>query len=151
MSSCKFPSILIHVLSISLTIQSGSDAAKPALGTSWGLSFHHEISLFVDKCGFTPVEALRAGTSLVAKRFGFSDRGRLAQGLNADLVLCKGKPHENIGDTLNLAAVWRNGVLAKRFQDDEKVVGNGLTEITNGFSEKTRLHVQVDSVSAEDN
>lgn len=95
---------------------SGSDAAVPALGTAWGLSFHHELSLLVEHCNFTPIEALHSGTSLVARRFGFSDRGRLAPGLNADLLLCKGRPYECIDDSLNIVAVWRNGTLAERYR-----------------------------------
>jgi imidazolonepropionase-like amidohydrolase len=84
------------------------------LGTAWGLSLHHELFLFVNKCGFTPVEALRSATSVTARCFGFGDRGRIAKGLNADLVLVEGNPCEDIDATLNLRGVWRDGVLAER-------------------------------------
>ena len=57
----------------------------------------------------TPEEALRSATSVVAKRFGFSDRGRLAEGLNADLLLVEGNPLEDIDATLNIRGVWRDG------------------------------------------
>ncbi|KAJ4361707.1 hypothetical protein N0V95_001600 [Ascochyta clinopodiicola] len=95
----------------------GSDAAGPAKGTAFGLSMHHELSLFVNEVGMTPVEALKSATSLVAKRFGFSDRGRLAEGLNADLVLVEGNPLENIDDTLNLRGVWREGMLCSVYKE----------------------------------
>jgi imidazolonepropionase-like amidohydrolase len=69
----------------------------------------------VDKCGFTPIEALRSATSITAKRFGFGDRGKIAKGLKADLVLVEGNPSEDIDATLNLRGVWRDGVLAKTY------------------------------------
>ena len=57
----------------------------------------------------TPEEALRSATSLTAKRFGFPDRGRLAEGLNADLLLVEGNPLDDIDATLNIRGVWREG------------------------------------------
>jgi imidazolonepropionase-like amidohydrolase len=92
-------------------VSSGSDSAGPALGTAFGLSMHHELYLFVHKAGFTPEEALRAATSVTAKRFKFEDRGRLAEGLNADLLLVEGNPLEDIDVTLNIRGVWRDGKL----------------------------------------
>lgn len=70
---------------------------------------HHELYLFVHKVGMTPTEALRSATSLIAKRFNFTDRGRLAEGLNADLLLVEGNPLEDIDATLNIRSVWREG------------------------------------------
>lgn len=92
-----------------LTLNSGSDSAGPAVGTAFGLSVHHELYLFVHKVGMTPEEALRSATSVTAKRFKFSDRGRLAEGLNADLLLVEGNPLEDIDATLNIRGVWRDG------------------------------------------
>jgi imidazolonepropionase-like amidohydrolase len=57
----------------------------------------------------SPEEALRSATSLTAKRFRFEDRGRLAKGLNADLLLVEGNPLEDISTTLNIRGVWREG------------------------------------------
>ena len=99
-----------------MDICSGSDSAGPALGTAWGLSLHHELYLFVNKCGFTPIEALRSATSVTARRFGFDDRGRLATGLKADLVLVEGNPLADIDATLNLRGVWRDGFLAEQYE-----------------------------------
>ena len=97
-------------------VNSGSDAAGPAVGTAWGLSMHHELSLFVNECGFTPAEALRSATYLNAKRFRFSDRGQIKEGLKADLLLVEGNPLEDIDHTLGLRAVWRDGVLCKTYE-----------------------------------
>ncbi|KAF2186244.1 hypothetical protein K469DRAFT_706910 [Zopfia rhizophila CBS 207.26] len=97
--------------SAGIDIVCGSDSAGPALGTAWGLSLHHELYLFVHKVGMTPEEALRSATSVTAKRFQFSDRGRLADGLKADLLLVEGNPLDDIDATLNIRGVWRDGVL----------------------------------------
>ena len=60
--------------------------------------------------GFTPTEALRATTSVPAKRFGLTDRGRIVSGARADLLLIDGDPLTNISDTLSIRAIWRGGV-----------------------------------------
>jgi imidazolonepropionase-like amidohydrolase len=93
--------------------RSGSDSAGPAKGTAFGLSMHHELHLFVHKVGMTPAEALRSATSLVAKRFRFTDRGRLAEGMNADLLLVEGNPLDDIDATLNIRGVWRDGRMCR--------------------------------------
>ena len=95
----------------------GSDAAGPAKGTAWGLSVHHELFLFVEHCGFTPVEALQAATALPAQRFGFKDRGLIRAGLRADLLLVEGNPLEDIADTLNLRGVWTQGELCSAYRE----------------------------------
>jgi len=76
---------------------------------------HQELNVFVHKIGMTPAEALRSATSLVAKRFQFTDRGRLAEGLNADLLLVEGNPLEDIDATLNIRGVWRDGNLCSTY------------------------------------
>jgi imidazolonepropionase-like amidohydrolase len=98
-----------NVITKSLTLHSGSDAAGPAVGTAFGLSMHQELNVFVHKVGMSPQEALRSATSLIAKRFNFTDRGRLARGLNADLLLVEGDPLTDIDATLNIRGVWRDG------------------------------------------
>ena len=59
--------------------------------------------------GFTPIEALKAATSDAAEAFRLSDRGRVAVGLQADLLLVKGAPDMNIKDTRNIVAVIKGG------------------------------------------
>jgi imidazolonepropionase-like amidohydrolase len=93
-----------------LTKQSGSDTAAGAPGLGFGITLHEELYLFVTKVGFTPLEALRAATSLTARKFGYADRGCVAPGYKADLLLVEGNPVEDIRDTLNIRDVWRDGV-----------------------------------------
>lgn len=92
-----------------LDIVAGTDSATGLAGTAFGLSFHQELSLYVGRCGFTPEEALKSATSTTARRFNMPDRGRLAEGLRADVLLVKGDPTEDIRCTLNIAGVWRGG------------------------------------------
>lgn len=79
---------------------------------------HQELALFVEACGFTPVEALRSATSGPAKRFKFSDRGLIKEGLRADLVLVEGDPTEDIDHTLDLRGVWTEGNLCSAYKDN---------------------------------
>lgn len=97
--------------------RSGTDASSACLGLTWGATLHHELRLFVERCGFSPIEALRSATSLTAMNFGLSDRGRIAKGMKADLLLVEGNPLEGIDDTLNIRAVWRDGVLCLTYSD----------------------------------
>ncbi len=92
-------------------ILAGSDVSEPLPilgGLAHGASLHRELQLLVD-AGLTPTEALRAATSTPARRFGLDDRGRIAPGARADLLLVKGDPTMNITDTLSIEAVWRHG------------------------------------------
>ncbi|MDL9937212.1 amidohydrolase family protein [Gordonia sp. ABSL1-1] len=89
----------------------GTDVSIPEPfmgGLAHGASVHHELQYFV-QAGFTPSEALTAATATTARRFGLDDRGRVAVGLRADLLLVDGDPTTDIDDTLNTLAVWRNG------------------------------------------
>lgn len=90
----------------------GTDAAHlGAPGMAHGASLHGELRLLV-RGGLAPTEALRAATSLPARRFALDDRGRIAPGLRADLTLVAGDPTDTIGDTLSVRRVWRGGTEA---------------------------------------
>jgi imidazolonepropionase-like amidohydrolase len=89
----------------------GTDASVPLPflgGLAHGASVHHELQYLV-RAGLAPAQALRAATSTTARRFGLDDRGRIAEGLRADLLLVDGDPTTTISDTLNTRAVWRRG------------------------------------------
>lgn len=87
----------------------GTDAAPELVGgTAHGASLHEELQLMVQG-GMPPLQALASATGRTAKRFGLSDRGRVAPGARADLLLVEGDPTSDIGDTLSTRAVWRRG------------------------------------------
>lgn len=70
---------------------------------------HHELWMYVNRCRFTPLEALVSATSKIADRFNLSDRGIIQEGRLADLVLVSGDPTESIDAIGNIRTVWRNG------------------------------------------
>jgi imidazolonepropionase-like amidohydrolase len=74
-----------------------------------GSSLHRELELLVD-AGLTTVDALRAATSRPAKYFGLDDRGAIAPGLRADLVLIDGDPLADITATRRIQRVWCAGI-----------------------------------------
>ena len=92
-------------------ILAGTDAPNP--GTLHGVSIHRELELLV-KAGLTPTEALAAATSVPARQFRLNDRGRIAAGLRADLLLVEGDPTSDIKATRNIARVWKGGAAVDR-------------------------------------
>ncbi|CAN5911452.1 hypothetical protein BH23ACT10_BH23ACT10_20020 [soil metagenome] len=87
-------------------VLAGTDAPNP--GTVHGASLHRELELLV-MAGLSPGAALAAATSVAAEQFGLIDRGRVAPGLRADLVLVGGDPTTDITATRQLTGVWRGG------------------------------------------
>src|SRR5450432_291054 len=94
-----------------VTILAGTDAPNP--GTIHGVSIHRELELLVHS-GLTPTEALVAATSAPAEVFGLNDRGRIAHGLRADLLLVRGDPTVDIRVTRDIVSIWKMGVLVVR-------------------------------------
>ncbi|MFD0738856.1 CIA30 family protein [Lysobacter koreensis] len=94
-----------------VTILAGTDAGNP--GTAHGASLHGELELLV-RAGLSPAEALTAATAAPARRFGISDRGRIAIGQRADLLLVAGDPTRDITATRAIDTVWKNGYAIER-------------------------------------
>ena len=93
-------------------ILAGCDVSEPIPslgGLAHGASLHQELQ-FLAAAGLSPLEALRAATSVPARRFGLTDRGRIAPGARSDLLLVDGDPTTRISDTLSIRTVWRQGV-----------------------------------------
>ena len=94
-----------------VAILAGADAPNP--GTAHGVSLHGELTMLVD-AGLSPSQALAAATSVPADAFAIADRGRIAPGLRADLVLVDGDPATDIGATRSIRAIWKNGQAVAR-------------------------------------
>lgn len=92
-------------------ILAGTDAPNP--GTAHGSSMHREMELLV-RAGLTPLAALAAATSVPATVFKLTDRGRIAPGMRADLVLVEGDPTADIKATRAITGVWKRGVRVER-------------------------------------
>ena len=85
----------------------GSDAGMP--NTYHGWSTLRELELMVAG-GLKPIEALTAATSGSARALGVEgERGRIAPGYLADLVLIDGKPDRNIADIERIHSVFLGG------------------------------------------
>ncbi|KAK2783469.1 hypothetical protein FQN52_009589 [Onygenales sp. PD_12] len=75
----------------------------------FGQLLHDELELFVS-AGFDPVDALRAATENAALAFHFEDRGRIQDGLRADLVLLAADPTTDIKNSRLIEKVWIAGI-----------------------------------------
>lgn len=91
------------------------EAGVPVLaGTDIGYPYapllHAELEIMVKDGGFTPAEALATATGNPAKVYPLlADRGRIAAGMRADLLLLDGDPTRNILVTRKIVKVWRQG------------------------------------------
>jgi imidazolonepropionase-like amidohydrolase len=92
-------------------ILAGTDT--PVRANANGVSMLIELSHLVG-AGLSPCEAMAAATSVPAHEFGLTDRGRIAPGLRADLMLVEGDPTTDITDLRAITAIWKNGHLVDR-------------------------------------
>jgi imidazolonepropionase-like amidohydrolase len=111
-SGLSYAEATVHQLdSLGVPILAGTDAPNP--GTAHGVSLHRELELLVAS-GLTPAEALTAATATPAHIFKLEDRGRIAAGLRADLVLVNGDPTRDILATRDIVGVWKRGIAVDR-------------------------------------
>lgn len=99
---------LTRAIEAGVKIASGSDA--PAI-------FHgrnaEEIVVLV-KRGMTPLQAIRAATTVAAELIDAEDLGRIAPGMLADIVGLPGNPLEDITTTQRVGFVMKDGKIYKR-------------------------------------
>ncbi|OKP09269.1 hypothetical protein PENSUB_5355 [Penicillium subrubescens] len=74
-----------------------------------GESLHRELELLVE-AGVSVLDALRAATVLPAEHFQLNDRGVIAVGKRADLVLLREDPTKDIRATRSIERVWCGGI-----------------------------------------
>jgi imidazolonepropionase-like amidohydrolase len=94
-----------------VTMIAGTDSPNPT--TAFGPSLDLELELLV-RAGLSPTQALVAATSAPARFFGTRDRGRIAPGLKADMILVDGDPTKDITALRRIAAIWKNGYAVDR-------------------------------------
>lgn len=86
----KLQQLVVELYRAGVPIVAGTDGAGPEL--------IRDLELYVDG-GLTPAEALATATIVPAQVFGVAaDRGSIAVGKTADLVLVDGDPSKRIGD-----------------------------------------------------
>lgn len=78
-------------------------------GVAPGFGLHRELALLVE-AGLTPVQALRAATSVAAATLGLADQlGSIAVGRAVDLLLVEGDPLVDLGSLSRLQWVIQGG------------------------------------------
>lgn len=88
---------------------------KIVLGTDagcfpWSVNQAKEFEFLVKKAGFSPMDAIKAGTSVAAELLGRSaEIGHLAPGMLADIVAVHGDPLQDITALQNVMFVMKDG------------------------------------------
>lgn len=119
--SSRKPSKKREILDKSLN-KAYREGVKIALGTdagsfSWSINQAKEFEMLVNKAGFSPMDAIKAGTSVAAELLGQSDKiGHLAPGMLADIVAVQGDPLQDIAALQNVMFVMKDG---KIFRHDK--------------------------------
>jgi imidazolonepropionase-like amidohydrolase len=108
------------------TILAGTDAPYP--GATHGAAIHSELELLV-QAGLTPTEALAAATSGPAACFELADRGTIAPGRRADLLLVEGDPRRDIRTTRAISDVWLRGERVERHAYREQVAARTVPRL----------------------
>lgn len=93
---------LIRAWKAGVRMAAGTDADNPRASIS------KECELFTE-IGMTPIEALRAATSVAAQVLHRDDLGSIAVGKTADLVLVTGKPDQTITALATIQTVVKAG------------------------------------------
>jgi imidazolonepropionase-like amidohydrolase len=84
----------------------GSDAGS----CGWSINQAKEFEYLVKKAGFTPMDAINAGTSVAAELLGQSASiGHLAPGMLADIVAVPGDPLQDITALQRVMFVMKDG------------------------------------------
>lgn len=73
-----------------------------------GFAEHRELQLAV-QAGLSPLRAITMATRDAAALLGLDDRGVIAPGKRADLVVLAGDPSHDITESEKIEAVWQNG------------------------------------------
>lgn len=94
-----------------IPITAGTDAGVRSV--AHGASVLTELGLLV-RGGFSPAQALAAATTTPARAYGLRDRGRIAGGRRADLLLVDGNPARDIAAIRDVDLIWKNGYVVDR-------------------------------------
>ncbi|MFZ6799075.1 CIA30 family protein [Undibacterium sp. Di24W] len=116
-------------------VLAGTDAGNT--GTQYGISLHHELVSLVN-AGLSPSAALQAATSAPAKAFRLKDRGRIANGLKADVMLVDGDPSVDITATRRIVEIWKDGEIVSPLRTEK------LAQVAKEKTNKT-VAVQIPS------
>jgi len=85
----------------------GTDSGATPLRIA-GFAEHRELKLLTD-AGLTPLQAIQTATKNAAALLHLDDRGVIAPGKLADLLIVDGDPSKDITAVDNIDSVWRRG------------------------------------------
>ena len=91
-----------------VSTDANEDDPYPPASVEYGIGLLDEI-MNMQECGLEAEEILARTTSIPAEYFGRTERGVIAPGKMADLLLVDGDPSKNLKDIYNTAAVWFEG------------------------------------------
>lgn len=107
----------------------GTDAG--VTGTHHGWATHRELELLVQG-GLTPLAAISAATGGSARALGVDgERGTIAAGKLADLVLVAGEPHREIRDMEKIARVFLGGKEIDRERLAREIATAGMSPLAS--------------------
>ncbi|KAL6718618.1 hypothetical protein ACLMJK_002852 [Lecanora helva] len=78
----------------------------------YGKTYHEELQL-LQEAGMSTEDIYRGATSLPAKYFGLSNRGMIADGMRADLMLLDADPFKDIKNSDRIIGMWTSGTPLK--------------------------------------
>ena len=103
-----------------------TDAGTGSMGVVPGFSIHDELRILAEN-GFTPYEALAAGTvvasKIVKRMLGRDDFGTIVPGKRADFILLRQNPLADVSNARKII-----GVMAAGRWYDKRAVANMLEE-----------------------
>jgi imidazolonepropionase-like amidohydrolase len=83
-----------------------------------GAAVVEEMALLVERCGFSPEAAIQAATQVSAMAVGqASQRGTVAPGMAADLVVLSADPVKDIHNVRTVVEVMKNGKVFRPTQN----------------------------------
>ena len=95
---------------LGLKIVLGTDAGS----MPWDFNQAREFEFLVKKAGFSPMDAIKAGTSIAAKLLDQSNQmGTLRPGMLADIVAVPGNPLEDITTLQQVVFVMKDGMIIR--------------------------------------
>ncbi|KAI4123495.1 MAG: hypothetical protein LQ347_006135 [Umbilicaria vellea] len=97
----------MYKANVPILVGTDCDDGKPFV--KYQGSLQEEMRLLV-AASMTPIDVLKGATSLPAKYFDITDRGVIAPGKRADMVLLDGNPLTNISKTGEILKVWIGGI-----------------------------------------
>jgi len=101
---------LLHEAGVKLVMGSDAPGWPVLLNGVHGYSTIMELE-HLEAAGLSPLEVLRASTAHGADMMGLEDRGRIQEGLRADLVVHRQDPRQSVGAWRELRYVIKSGEL----------------------------------------